>query len=132
MSDIAPPTIQAWHAYMASRDPAALDALLAEDVVFESPVVHTPQKGKAITTKYLAAAAVVLGNPSFRYLDAWYGADSAVLEFACEIEGISVNGIDMIRWGPDGRITGFKVMVRPLKAINTLHQAMGAMLMKAG
>jgi hypothetical protein len=130
MTDQVPDTIRRWRDYMKANDPALLDALLAEDVVFESPVVHTPQKGKAITTVYLRAAAAVLGNPSFRYLHEWYRARSAVLEFACEIDGIVINGIDIIHWGDDGRIVGFKVMVRPLKAMNMLHQAMGAALAK--
>ena len=128
MTHAAPPTITAWHAYMQQADPALLDALLADDVVFESPVVHTPQAGKAKTTGYLLAAAQVLGNPSFRYLNEWYADGSAILEFACEIDGITINGVDMIWWREDGRITRFKVMVRPLKAINLLHQMMGAEL----
>ncbi len=121
-------TLSAWHAYMRSHDPAALEAMLADVVVFESPVVHTPQRGKAITHKYLAAAAEVLGKAAFRYVGEWHGERSAVLEFVCEIDGISVNGVDMIHWREDGRITGFKVMIRPLKAINAVHQAMGARL----
>jgi hypothetical protein len=116
---------------MRSHDPAALDALLAEDVVFESPVVHTPQRGKAVTTRYLSAAAEVLGRASFRYLDEWFSERSAVLEFACDLGGISVNGVDMIWWNDADRITGFKVMIRPLKAINAVHQAMGAKLARA-
>lgn len=119
-----------WHAYMRADDPAILDALLDDEVVFESPVVHTPQRGKAITTAYLRAAAVVLGVPSFRYLNEWRAERSAVLEFACEIDGVSLNGVDMIRWNEAGRIVHFKVMVRPLKAINLLHQLMGARLTK--
>ena len=132
MSDSAPATIRRWHDYMTSHDPVILDQLLADAVVFESPVVHTPQAGKAITTAYLLAAAKVLGNDSFRYLNEWYGQGSAVMEFACEIEGVSINGIDMVHWGEDGKITHFKVMVRPLKAITMLHQQMGAMLAKKG
>jgi len=123
MSAAAPETIQRWHAYMQADDPALLDALLSEAAVFESPVVHTPQAGKGKTMAYLRAAAVVLGNPSFRYLNEWYADRSAILEFACEIDGI-----DMISWGEDGRITHFKVMVRPLKAMNKLHQMMGERL----
>lgn len=123
--------IALWHEYMESHDPAKLDALLADDVVFESPVVHTPQAGKAITSKYLLAAAVVLGNDSFRYVGEWRAERSAILEFACEIDGIRINGIDMIHWNEAGRITSFKVMVRPLKAINLLHQMMGARLASA-
>jgi ketosteroid isomerase-like protein len=119
-----------WHAYMESGDLALLDALLADDAVFESPVVHTPQVGKAITFKYLASAAKVLGGEGFRYLGEWHAEDSAILEFETEIDGITVNGIDMIWWNEAGQITRFKVMVRPLKAINMLHQMMGAQLAK--
>jgi ketosteroid isomerase-like protein len=119
-----------WHAYMESGDLALLDALLADDAVFESPVVHTPQVGKAITYKYLASAAKVLGGEGFRYLGEWYAEDSAILEFETEIDGITVNGIDMIWWNEDEKITRFKVMVRPLKAVNMLHQMMGAQLAK--
>lgn len=115
-----------WHAYMKSGDPQELSDLLDDDVVFESPVVHTPQRGKAITFKYLMAAAEVLGGPGFTYLGEWHGKDSAILEFETRIDGILINGVDMIWWNRDGRITRFKVMVRPLKAINLLHQMMGA------
>jgi hypothetical protein len=122
--------IHAWHAYVKSRDPADLSALLAEDCIFESPVVHTPQAGKAITEKYLLGALMVLGNDSFQYLGEWRAERSAVLEFACELDGIRVNGVDMIWWNEAGLITRFKVMVRPLKAINLLHQKMGELLQR--
>lgn len=120
-----------WHAYMESGDPEALSALLDDDVVFESPVVHTPQRGKAITFKYLMSAAQVLGGPGFTYLNEWEREDSAILEFETRIDGIQINGIDMIWWNKAGKITRFKVMVRPLKAINLLHQMMGAQLASA-
>jgi len=94
-------------------------------------VVHTPQAGKGKTFAYLRAAVVVLGNPSFRYLNEWYAERSAILEFTCEINGITINGIDMIHWDDDGRIDHFKVMVRPLKAMNLLHQMMGERLAAA-
>ncbi len=122
--------IHGWHAYVVSRDPADLRALIAEDCVFESPVVHTPQVGKAITEKYLLSALGVLNNDSFEYLGEWRAERSAVLEFACLIDGIRINGVDMIWWNDAGQITRFKVMVRPLKAINLLHRKMGEMLMK--
>lgn len=121
-------TIERWHAYMRSHEPAALSALLDEEVVFESPVVHTPQRGKAITQKYLLAAAEVLGTAAFRYAGEWRAERSAVLEFVTEIDGISINGVDLIWWNEAGLITHFKVMVRPLKAINMLHQKMGERL----
>jgi hypothetical protein len=117
-----------WHRMVVSRDSAQLDELLADDAVFHSPVVHTPQVGKAITATYLRAAMLVLGNGSFRYVNEWRGERSAVLEFETVIDGIQVNGVDMIDWNEDGRITRFKVMVRPLKAINLLHQMMAQRL----
>ena len=120
--------ISAWHHVVRSRDPAALSRLLADDVVFHSPVVHTPQRGKAITFQYLMGAMHVLNNDSFRYQREVVGPRDAVLEFATEIDGIQINGIDLIRWNDAGQIVDFKVMVRPLKAMNLLHQKMGAML----
>lgn len=124
--------IHAWHEVVRTKDLAALAALIAEDAVFESPVVHTPQQGKAITVKYLAGALGVLNNDSFRYLNTWTALDSAVLEFATEIEGITINGVDLIWWNEAGLITRFKVMIRPLKAINLLHRLMGEKLAAAG
>lgn len=122
------PVIERWHAVVASRDAAALDRILAPEVVFESPVVHTPQVGRPITRAYLMAALSVLNNASFRYLGEWYADDSAVLEFETTIDGIRINGIDMIRWNHEGRISHFKVMLRPLKAIQTVHQRMADVL----
>jgi SnoaL-like domain len=126
-----PRPIEQWHQVVRTRDMAALRELLAEDVVFVSPVVHTPQVGRAITLAYLQAATEVLNNPTFRYLNQWFGPESAVLEFECEVEGISINGIDMIHWDAAGRIDHFKVMVRPLKAVNKLHELMGRALQRA-
>jgi hypothetical protein len=120
--------IETWHEYVRSRDPALLDGLLDEDVVFESPVVFTPQRGKAITGKYLGAAMKVLGTESFSYVGTWNAPSSAVLEFKTEIEGIAINGVDLITWNAAGKITHFKVMVRPLQAINVLHRKMGELL----
>src|SRR5665647_3102587 len=100
-----PSPIEHWHQIVESRDIAALKRLLADDVVFESPVVHTPQVGKSITTKYLRAAMHVLGNESFRYISQWYGPSSAVLEFESTCEGIWINGVDMIAWNADCQIT---------------------------
>lgn len=123
-----PNAVSRYHELIASRDPRALDALLAEDVVFHSPVVHTPQVGKAITSKYLTAALAVLGNPTFRFTREWYAERAAVLEFLVDVDGIAVNGIDMIAWSDDDQIVDFKVMIRPLKAVNVVHQRMAAML----
>ena len=122
-----PAPVEAWHAVAASRDPALLDGLLADDVVFRSPAVHTPQEGKALTTAYLAAAIAVLG-PSLTYVREWYADDSAVLEFRAELDGLTVHGVDMLTWGPDGRLTDFTVMVRPFKGLQKLMELMAAEL----
>jgi SnoaL-like domain len=123
-----PNPAEIWHKVAMHRDPDAISAVLHDDCVFESPVVHTPQVGKEITAKYLAAAGFTLGNDSFRYVGEWHRENSAILEFTAEIDGIKINGIDMISCDDDGLITHFKVMVRPLKAVNMLHQKMGEML----
>ncbi|MGQ5701654.1 nuclear transport factor 2 family protein [Sandaracinobacteroides sp. A072] len=125
------PNLERWHAFMKSHDKQALWDMLHPDAVFESPVVHTPQRGREIVFKYLTSAGNVLGGEGFRYVGEWHGDNSAILEFVQEIEGISVNGIDMITWNDAGQITNFKVMVRPLKAINLVHRLMGEMLQKA-
>ncbi|MDM0111503.1 nuclear transport factor 2 family protein [Variovorax sp. J22R133] len=120
--------IPAWHQLLKERNVRALDALLAEDAVFHSPVVHTPQVGKAITKAYLAAALQVFANDSFHYVRELTGDRDAILEFELELDGIRINGVDMIRWNDEGKITEFKVMLRPLKAVNLIHQKMGAAL----
>lgn len=117
-----------WHQLVADQNEQGIAALLSDHVVFYSPVVHTPQVGKAITTRYLTAALRVFGNDSFRYVRELAGEHDAVLEFQVEIEGISVNGVDMIKWDDEGKIVEFKVMLRPLKAVNLIHQKMAAML----
>ncbi len=121
-------TLRTWHRVVKEKDIAALDGLLADDVVFHSPVVHSPQKGKALTKLYLSAAAMVLINDSFTYVREVVGESDAMLEFTVDVQGVHVNGVDMIRWNADGQIVDFKVMVRPLKAINLLHGLMRQML----
>ncbi|ABD09290.1 conserved hypothetical protein [Rhodopseudomonas palustris HaA2] len=117
-----------WYAFMKSHDAAALWELLHPDAVFESPVVHTPQAGRDIVFKYLTSAEKVLGGPGFSYVGEWRSDNGAVLEFENVIDGIKLNGVDIITFAEDGRITRFKVMVRPLKAINLLHRLMGEQL----
>jgi len=121
-------TLSAWHQLVAARNTKGLDALLADGVVFHSPVVHTPQVGKAITTHYLTAAFHVFFNESFRYVREVAGPRDAVLEFQVNIDGVAVNGVDMLKWNDEGEIVEFKVLIRPLKAINLIHQKMAAML----
>ncbi len=120
--------LAAWHRVIEAADVEGLEALLADDAVFHSPVVHTPQVGKPIVLLYLKAAFEVLGSDDFRYVREVEAGNDTILEFETEIDGIHFNGVDMIRWNDDGKITDFKVMVRPLKAINLLHQKMAEML----
>jgi SnoaL-like domain len=120
--------LETWHRLVRTHDPSGLNALLAEDAVFYSPVVHTPQHGRKLTSWYLNAAFRVFFNPSFRYVREIVGPSDAVLEFETEIDGILVNGVDLIKWNASGQIVEFKVMLRPLKAINLIHQRMAAVL----
>ena len=123
-------TIEAWHEAVKSRDPSMLDALLHEDAVFHSPVVFKPQQGKVLAKMYLMAAFKVFFSDDFTYVREIIGETDAVLEFTTTIDGIVINGVDMVTWGEDGRITDFKVMLRPLKAINLIHQKMAQMLVR--
>lgn len=120
--------LETWHQLVRSQDASGLNALLAEDVVFYSPVVHTPQRGRKLTAMYLSAAFHVFFNPSFRYVREIVGESDAVLEFETEIDGVWVNGVDLIKWNNIGQIVEFKVMIRPLKAVNLIHQRMATML----
>jgi hypothetical protein len=120
--------LETWHWLVRTQDPSGLNALLADDAVFYSPVVHTPQRGKRLASGYLSAAFHVFFNPTFRYVREIVGPFDAMLEFETEIDGILVNGVDLIKWNESGQIVEFKVMLRPLKAINLIHQKMAAML----
>jgi len=119
--------LQEWHQIVKSGDPSGLDRLLAEDCVFWSPVVHRPQEGRDLTRLYLTGAMAVF-NDSFRYVKEVVAEPHAVLEFTCDIDGITVNGVDIITFNPEGRIVEFKVMVRPLKGVTMLHAKMASML----
>jgi hypothetical protein len=120
-----------WYDYTKSRDHGALWDLLHPDIVFESPVVHTPQRGREITFTYLTSAEKILGGPGFKYVGEWRSDNGAVLEFENELEGTRINGVDIITFNDDGSlITHFKVMVRPLKAISLLSRLMGEQLAK--
>lgn len=123
--------LETWHRLVRTQDAAGLAALVAEDSVFYSPVVHTPQRGRKLVVLYLGAAFKVFFNPTFRYVREIVGPSDAMLEFECEIDGVLVNGVDLIKWNDAGQIVEFKVMLRPLKAINLIHQRMAAMLQSA-
>ncbi len=120
--------IATWHRMVQDRSPLGLDALLDENAVFLSPVVHAPQMGRKLTAKYLSAALHVFVNPTFHYVREIIGANDAMLEFETEMDGVLVNGVDIIKWNEAGKIVEFKVMLRPLKAVNLIHQMMGSML----
>jgi SnoaL-like domain len=122
-----PAALRSWHAVVESCDPALLDDLLADDVVFRSPAVFTPQQGKAVTAHYLSSALAVLG-PTLRYVGEWYDQTSAVLEFEAELDGAYVQGVDMLRWNDDGRLVSFTVMVRPLRGLQKLMELMAQQL----
>ena len=124
--------LETWHRLVRTQDRAGLDTLLAQDAAFHSPVVHTPQRGRKLAALYLGAAFEVFFNPAFRYVREIVGPSDAVLEFETEIDGVHVNGVDLVKWNDAGEIVEFKVMIRPLKAINLLHRLMGEQLAKAG
>jgi SnoaL-like domain len=126
MTDL-PPALRAWHAVVAARDPRLLDDLLADDVVFRSPAVFAPQRGKALTTHYLASALAVLG-PTLSYVGEWHDAGSAVLEFEAELDGLYVHGVDMLRWDDEDRLVSFTVMVRPMRGLEKLIELMARQL----
>ena len=124
--------VERWHRFIAGNSSEDLDTLLADEVVFYSPIVYTPQRGKAVTTMYLHAAAQALlgdgGDGAFRYTKEILADDAAVLEFETTVGGKYVNGVDIIRCDDNDRIVEFRVMIRPLQAINVVHEQMRAML----
>ena len=134
--------IEQWHEVMkvgGKEGALKLDSLLHDDVIFYSPVVFTPQKGKKITMLYLSAASGVFGDQKstnnsekklskFKYVNEIIEGNSACLEFETEMNGLYVNGVDLIKWNEDNKITEFKVLIRPLQAVNHIHQMMGKML----
>lgn len=136
-------TVAQWHDFLRGQLPGGLDELLHDDVVFFSPIVYTPQEGKEITKLYLTAATHTLpgerpegeagadvssGSGGFRYTKQVLADDTAVLEFETTVEGKYVNGVDIIRCDADGKIIEFRVMIRPLQAVNLVHRQMGEML----
>jgi len=125
-------TLKNWHTFLETRNPKILDDLLAKDVTFYSPIVWTPQEGKQITKLYLIAALEVFGgeNSNFTYVRQVIDKNQVILEFTTMIDGITVNGVDMIEVNDEDKIISFKVMIRPLKAINKVHEKMGDMLEK--
>ena len=126
---MTPPVIQRWHAFLdGGHSPDALDALLADDCVFYSPALFSPQEGRAKTAMYLGAAAKLFVGTNFHYEGQWYGERSAVLEFAATIDGRYVNGVDMITWNDADLIVSFKVMIRPFTSLQLVMGKMADLL----
>lgn len=126
MTDDTP--LQRWHEVVRSRNPALLNQMLAEDAVFHSPILFRPQQGKDLVALYLTGALHVIANPSFHYIREVVDGNDAVLEFETQIDGVHVNGVDLITWNDQGLISDFKVMIRPLKAIELIHGLMARQL----
>jgi hypothetical protein len=121
--------IERWHQFIdGGHDPAVLDALLHDDAVFYSPAIFTPQEGRQKTAGYLLAAAKMFGDTDFHYVEQWVGDRSAVLEFEATVDGVYVDGVDLIRWDDDDRIVSFKVMMRPFKGLQAIMPRMAELL----
>ncbi|MGH3674993.1 MAG: nuclear transport factor 2 family protein [Mycobacterium sp.] len=125
---MTPPVIARWIDVIENDRVAELNTLLAADAVFYSPAVFTPQEGRDKAVAYLTAAAKMFSGTDFHYIEQWYGENSAVLEFAATIDGMYVNGVDMIHWNDDGQIVSFKVMMRPIKGLQTIMPKMAELL----
>jgi ketosteroid isomerase-like protein len=117
-------TLERWHYILETADIKGLGDLLSDDAVFHSPVMHTPQVGRALVTQYLGAAFQLFSKYPFKYVREIVSGNEAVLEFEVEMDGLYVNGIDMITWNEKGEITDFKVMLRPLKGIHLIQEKM--------
>ena len=131
---VNPSPLTVWHEAIAQNDLTAFEAIIADDAVFLSPALHRPQPGKAMVAMYLRGAMAILNNGTFRYTSEWVGPRSAVLEFEARIDGLDINGVDILHWDDDGKVTQFKVMVRPFKALTALMASMARLLeaVKAG
>lgn len=125
---MADSTLERWHEVVRTRNPALLNQMLAEDATFHSPILFRPQQGRDLVALYLTGAMHVIANPSFRYVREVVEDNNAVLEFETQIDGVHVNGVDIITWNENGLISDFKVMIRPLRAINVVHQRMAELL----
>ena len=121
--------LKRWHEVVESRDPSLLPGIIAEDAVFRSPAVHTPQEGRDLVAAYLAGALVVLG-PELTYHDEWARDHDAVLRFTTTVDGLQVEGVDLVTWDDDGQIVGFTVMIRPFRALEAVISGMRAELAK--
>lgn len=125
---MTPAVIERWLEVIESGDTAGIDDMLAPDAVFYSPAVFTPQRGRQTAAAYLRAAGRMFAGTDFHYVQQWFGEDSAVLHFAADLDGLSVEGIDMIHWNDDGKIVSIKVMMRPFKGLQAVVGRMAELL----
>ena len=120
--------ITKWHEVVKNRDYNLLESILSDDIIFYSPVVYTPQKGKQLALQYLMAASEVFNSTSFQYNKEMIGESSASLEFSLTLDSTDINGIDLISWDKTGKIIEFKVFIRPLQGVNMIHKLMQRMM----
>ena len=123
--------IKKWHEVLLEGKMELLDNLLNDNATFYSPVVFTPLEGKEITKMYLSAASLSFNMDSFKYTREVNDDNHSILEFETIIDGISVNGVDMIEWDKEGKILNFKVMIRPFKAVEVVREKMVKALNKS-
>ena len=122
--------LDTWHKFVNERNIHELNSFISDDVTLFSPVVFKPIKGKFMVTMYLQAAAEIIANDSFKYVREVVDKQNAILEFETEINGLSVHGVDMLQFTTDGKLKEIKVMIRPLKGVNVVHQKMAEYLEK--
>jgi hypothetical protein len=120
--------IDRWLDVIENGQTADLDDMLAEDAVFYSPAVFTPQRGRAKAAAYLRAAEHMFSGTGFHYVNKWIDTNSAVLEFAAEIDGLAIEGVDVLHWNDEGRLTSVKVMMRPFKGLQAVIAKMAELL----
>jgi len=122
--------LDTWHKFVNERNIHELNSFISDDVTLFSPVVFKPIKGKFMVTMYLQAAAEIIANDNFKYVREVVDKQNAILEFETEINGLSVNGVDMLQFTKDGKLKEIKVMIRPIKGVNVVHQKMAEYLEK--
>ena len=122
--------LNTWHNFVKNKNHENLSNFIDDNAVLYSPVVFKPIKGGFMVGMYLMAAAEIIGNSSFKYVREICDSENAILEFKTEINGITVEGVDMLKFTKEGKLKEIKVMIRPLKAVNIVHQKMGEYLEK--
>ena len=114
--------VDLWHQCVenASLNPE----MMTEDVVFHSPYVYTPIKGKINVSRYLEAAGMVFLNSNFRYIEEIIGDKQACLVFEVTINDLYVNGVDYLIWNDQQKLTEIRVFIRPFEALKEIKKFM--------